>query len=166
METSPSSETPQAPDRSMRLLLIVGVPMVLLIVAAVGGYTWFALYGPCTVNSVETASNTLLGQLTQFDLVYQSIPSRTPVMIIGPMTQMQQILMDTKETAIPACMQTARNELITAMETLIRALLAIMESQPETTIQDLTEKSTSHLDNFTSELEIVNKCAPFCPGME
>lgn len=163
MENPTSSEPHDSPNRTMRLLWFVGVPMVLLIVAAIGGYAWFALYGPCTVDSVETASTTLMGQLIQFDQVYQSIPSPTPIAIIGPITRMQQILMETKETAVPACLQIARNELITAMETLIRALLAIMESQPETTINDLTEQSISHLDNFTTELDSVKRCAPFCP---
>jgi hypothetical protein len=76
---------------------------------------------------------------------------------------MQQILMDTKAVVVPACLQIARNELITAMESLIRALLAVMESKPEATVTGLVEKSTTHLDNFTAELELINKCTPFCP---
>jgi hypothetical protein len=76
---------------------------------------------------------------------------------------MQQILMETKEVMVPACLQVARNELITVMETIIRALLAIMASEPESTVTGLLEKSTTHRDNFTAELEFVNKCAPFCP---
>ena len=163
MENSQSSETQRFPERWRRFLLAAGVLVVLLIVGAVGAYTWFAFYGPCTVNTVQTASTALLDQLYRFDAMYQSIPSQAPVVLIGPVTQMQQILMDTKEVVVPACLQIARNELITAMETLIRALLAVMASESEATVTDLTEKSTRHLDNFTNELELVNKCAPFCP---
>lgn len=150
-------------ERSMRFLLPAGVVMVLLIVAAVSAYTWFALYGPCTVNTVEAASTALTDQMNLFDAMYKSIPSLTPVALIGPVTQMQQILMDTKEVVVPGCLQVARNELISAMETVIRALLAVMASESETTITGLLENSTTHLDNFTAELELINKCAPFCP---
>ena len=95
--------------------------------------------------------------------MYKSIPSLTPVALIGPVTQMQQILMDTKEVVVPACLQVARSELISAMETVIRALLAVIVSESETTVTGLLENSTTHLDNFTAELELINKCAPFCP---
>ncbi|MCI0552040.1 MAG: hypothetical protein L0287_13890 [Anaerolineae bacterium] len=163
MDNTHPIETQDSPDRWSRFLLAAGVVMVLLIVAAVSAYSWFAVSGPCTVNTVQAASTSLIDQLNLFDSLYQSIPARTPIAIIGPVTEMQQILMDTKEVVVPACLQLARNELITAMETLIRALLAIMESKPEATVTGLVEKSTTHLDNFTAELELINKCAPFCP---
>ena len=165
MENPEIVETQEIPDRWMqrRFVLAAGVLMVLLIVGAVGAYTWFALYGPCTVNTVEAASAVLFDQLILFDATYQSISSRAPVALIGPMTQMQQILIDTQKLVVPACLQPAQNELISAMESLIRGLLAIMESEPEATFAKLMEKSQKHLDNFTAELEFVNKCAPFCP---
>ena len=163
MGNSHPFETQHFSERSMRFLLAAGVLMVLLIVAAVSAYTWFALYGPCTVDTVQAASTALTDQLNLFDAMYQSIPSLTPVALIGPVTQMQQTLMDTKEVVVPGCLQLARNELITAMETLIRAHLAVMASEPEATVTRLLEKSTTHLDNFTAELELINKCAPFCP---
>ena len=165
MENPEIVETQEIPDgwTQRRFLLAAGVLMVLLIVGAVGAYTWFALYGPCTVNTVEAASAVLFDQLILFDAIYQSIPSRAPLALIGPMTQMQQILIDTQKLVVPACLQPAQNELISAMESLIRGLLAIMESEPEATFAKLMEKSQKHLDNFTAELEFVNKCAPFCP---
>lgn len=165
MENPQSFETQEIPDRwrQRRFLLTAGVLTVLLIVGAVSVYTWFALYGPCTVNTVEAASAVLFDQMILFDAIYQSIPSRAPVELFGPMTQMQQILIDTQKLVVPACLQPAHNELISAMESLLRALLAIMESEPEATFAKLMEKSQKHLDNFTAELGFVNKCAPFCP---
>ena len=163
MENPQSFETQELPDRSRRFLLAAGVLMMLLIVAAVGGYTWIALFGPCTVNTVQTASNALLDQLQLFDAMYRSIPSLTPVALFDPMTQLQQILIDTQAVVVPACLQIAQDELVTAMETLIRALLAVMESKPEATVTGLFEKSTAHLDNFSAELKWIDKCAPFCP---
>ena len=163
MENSDAVEVQYFPERWRRFLWAAGVLMVLLIVAAVSTYTWFALYGPCQVSTVQGASSALMEQLTLFDSIYESIPSLTPIAIFGPITQMEQILMATKEVAVPICMQVARNELISAMEGLIRALLAVMESKPEATRTHLMEESKTHLDNFTAELKFVKRCAPFCP---
>ena len=163
MEDSQPSATQPVSDRWTRLLWAGGIVMLFLIVAAVGGYTWFAIYGPCTANTVETASNTLLDQLQQFDATYQSTSSLTPVELFDPMTQLQQILIDTKKVVVPACLQIAQDELLIVMETIIRALLAVMESKPESTATRLVEESNIHRDNFTAELEWINKCTPFCP---
>ena len=163
MEDSQSSEPQRVPDRWTRLLWAGGAIMLFLILAAVSGYTWFALYGPCTVDTVETASNAMLDQLQRFDVIYQSIPSLTPLELFDPMTQLQQILIDTKNVVVPACLLIAQNELIIGMETLMRALLAVMESRPEATATGLFEKSTAHLDNFKAELKWIDRCAPFCP---
>ena len=163
MENPQSFERQEFPDRSRRFLLAAGVLMVLLIAAAVGGYTWIALFGPCTVSTVQTASNALLDQLHLFDAMYQSIPSLTPVELFDPMTHLQRIFIDTQKVVVPACLQLAQSELIIAMESVIRALLAVMESKPETAVTGLFEKSTTHLDNFRAELKWIDKCAPFCP---
>ena len=163
MESSQPPELPPVPDRWTRLLWAGGAVMLLLILAAVSGYTWFALYGPCTVNTVETASNAMLDQLQRFDAIYQSTPSLTALELFDPMTELQQILIDTKKVVVPVCLLIAQNELIIGMETLMRALLAVMESKPEATAAGLYEKSTAHFDNFKAELKWIDKCAPFCP---
>ena len=75
---------------------------------------------------------------------------------------MQQTLMETKEIAVPACLQVARNELITAMEGLIRALLAVMESKSDATVTHLMKESTKHLNNFNDQVDLINKCTPLC----
>jgi len=48
------------------------------------------------------------------------------------------------------------------MDTVIRAFQAFGELEAETTIRGLKNQSETHYDNFTTELEAVNKCAPFC----
>ena len=163
MEDLQPSDPALVPDRWSRLLWAGGIVLLFLIVAAVSGYTWIALYGPCSLRSVKSASNTMLNHLELFDAAYQSIPSVTPVELFEPMTQLQQILIETKKVMVPVCLQTAHLELTTAMESLMRSLLAIMESKPESTSAGLLEKSNKHRDNFTAELEWINKCSPFCP---
>lgn len=163
MDDSQLPESQPAPNRWSRLLEAGGVVMLLLIVAAVSGYTWVALYGPCSLNTVETASSALLDHSQRFDAIHQSTPSLNAVELFEPMTQLQQILIDTKKVMVPVCLQTAQLELLAAMETVIRGLLAVMESKPEATSAKLFEKSNTHRDNFAAELEWINKCAPFCP---
>ena len=162
MENPSPIETQPSAWRSSRLLLLVGIPMLILIVAAVSIYTWFYLYGPCGVNQVQTASTALLQQMNEFAAAYQSAPSLLPVALIGPVTQMQQTLMNTREVKVPGCLQTARNELLSSMESAIRAMLAIMESKPDATVTGLMDDSTTSLDNFMTEIEAVDRCAPLC----
>ena len=63
---------------------------------------------------------------------------------------------------VPACMQVAKNELVTSIESEIRAYLAIMSQKPDKTVQKLKKDAKTHLENFATELESVNRCAPFC----
>jgi hypothetical protein len=162
METSTSIETKPGPGRANRLVYVIGIPAVILIVAAVGIYSWLYLYGPCGVKQVESASAALLAQMNKFAAGYQSAPSMNPVALVGPVMQMQQTLMETREIMVPACLQTARIELLAAMESAIRALLASMESKPEATVTGLMDDSSVRLANFVAELEMFRQCAPLC----
>ena len=106
---------------------------------------------------MKTASAALLDQARLYDETYRLAASLPPIYLIGPVTQMQQTLMDTKEIVVPACLQVAKIELINSMEQAIRALLAFMAQETDATVTGLLEQSTAHLDNFTTELEAVNK---------
>jgi hypothetical protein len=48
------------------------------------------------------------------------------------------------------------------MESAIRAFLAVMNGEAEETVQGLIQASQTHLENFVTELDSINKCAPFC----
>jgi hypothetical protein len=49
--------------------------------------------------------------------------------------------------------------LVSSIEAAIRGLPAL---DADATVTGLREQSTDHLGNLTTELETVNKCAPFC----
>ena len=163
LEQPAASESGEIPNQPRRFPLTVIVVLVaLLIVGTVSLYTWYYLYSPCGVNNVKEASNLLTGQATAYDLPFQATRGASAPMLMGPVTQMQQVLMDTRELVVPACMQKAKIELLNAMEDTIRAFLAYMEQKPEAGVRELMEQAATHLDNFSAELEAINKCAPLC----
>jgi hypothetical protein len=162
-------EQPVAPETGEMLEQSRRFPMAgfvvfiaLLIVGAVGLYTWYYLYSPCGVNNVKKASSRLTDQATAYNLAFQATRGASASMLMGPITQMEQVLINTREITVPACLQTAKIELVTAMEDTLRAFLAYMEQKPEATVKELVEESTTHLENFSAELEAINKCAPLC----
>jgi len=149
-------------QKSSRFLLPASALIVLLIVAAVGTYTWIYLYNPCEVDAVKEASAFLVSQLKSYDHAYQFAATASRTSLVRPVGTLQQILVDTKEVDVPVCMQTAKNELINYMGTVIRAFRAFGVGEEDATIRDLINQSDTHYGNFTTELEAVNKCAPFC----
>jgi len=70
--------------------------------------------------------------------------------------------MDTQEIVVPACMQTAKNELINYMGTVISAFQAYRAGEADATIRGFIKQSDTQYANFNAELKAVNKCAPFC----
>lgn len=149
-------------QKSRRFLLSASALIVLLIVAAAGAYTWYSLQSSCDVEAVKKASVLLVRQLDRFDHSYQFATSASRNSLVRPVSELQQVLMDTQEVDVPACMQTAKNELVDYMGAVIRAFLAFGAREADTTISGLIDQSDAHYDNFAAELEAVNKCAPFC----
>lgn len=162
MEDPIPLETAENRRKTGRVPRATGVLVAVLVAAAIGSYLWYYLQSSCGVNNVRAATSALNGQVNVYADAYQMASLSAPAAMMSPVTQMQQILMDTKEVAVPACLQTAKTELVTSMEDGIRAFLAFMEQEPEVEVQRLIEKSSTHLDNFTTELEAVNRCAPLC----
>jgi len=158
----PLEEQPAIHGRPKRFLIVAGAVLAILVVAAISVYAWYAVYGPCSKSKVKTASDLLFNQVQAFDAAYQLAASLPPIELIRPMTQMEQTLVATQAVIVPACMQAAKNELTTSMDSALRAFLAIMNLEPEKRIKNLLQDSKTHLENFTNELESVNKCTPFC----
>lgn len=162
MENPLPPEEGPVPEKPRRFLLVAGAVLGVMVVAALGVYAWYAVYGPCTRGTVDSASTALFEQVAAFEEAYRSAASATPAGLMGPVTSMQQILWDTREVTVPGCMQEARLELVTSMESAIRAFLAVMTGESGETVEGLLQDSQTHLDNFTTELESVHTCAPFC----
>jgi hypothetical protein len=111
---------------------------------------------------VNQASAFLVRQRDSFDHSYQFATSATQEAIVRPVAELQQILMDTLEYSVPDCMRTGKNELIRYMGAVVRAFLAYGAQEPETTIRNWLDQSGEHYENFSMELEAVNRCAPLC----
>lgn len=142
--------------------LALSLLIILLIVAAAGAYAWYSVYRPCEVSTVEDASALLVSQMKRYDKEYQFAATASRTMLLHPLRVLQQIHVETKEVVVPACMQTAKNELVDYMGTVIRAFRAYEAQETDATIRDLVNESETHYDNFAKELEGVKECAPFC----
>jgi hypothetical protein len=149
-------------QRSNRLLQAVSALFILLIVATVSTYAWYSIFRPCKVETVQKVSTRLVTQLKLYDEAYQFATSASPTALVRPVNILQQILMDTQELNVPACMQAAKNELVNYMGTVIRAFLAYGAGETNATVSDLIDQSNVYYGNFNAELDAVNECAPFC----
>jgi hypothetical protein len=155
-------ETQETARKPNRFLLLASALTTLVIVAAVGIYAWMYWVNPCEVEAVKGASAFLVTQLNTYDAQYQFTTTVYRRGLTAPVSKLQQIFMDTQAVAVPVCMQTAKNELLSYMGTVIRAFKAFGAEEEDATIANLLDQSDTHYDNFNSELEAVNKCAPFC----
>jgi hypothetical protein len=145
-----------------RYLWYGGVLIVTLLIAIGAVYGWYKLFRPCEVDAVEKASAILISQASMYDRVYQSAINAPPTLVDGPLIAMQQTQMDTQAVVVPACMQTAKDELLNYMVVVIRAFRAYEVREADETVRALVAKSNAHYDIFSAELKAVKKCAPFC----
>ena len=152
----------QPPLQKSRRFLWQAGALILLLIVAVGAYTWYTLTSSCEVTAVKEASDFLLSQSKRYDQVYRVTADASRTSVLLPVTILQQIFLDTQETVVPACVRTAKNELTNYMETVIRAFQAYAAGEANTTVIDLVRQSDEHYTNFRAELDAVNKCAPFC----
>jgi hypothetical protein len=162
MSVLTSFEDQSSVKKPQRFAWAVGAVFVLLVLLAVGTYTWYSLQRSCDVNAVKDASERLVRQRNRYDHSYQFATSVAQNAVVRPVADLQQILMDTQEVQVPGCMQTAKEELIDYMGIVIRAFLAYGAQEADTTVRDLLDQSNAHYDKFNSELKEVNQCAPFC----
>lgn len=155
-------ETSSPPRRSRRYLLVVALVIVGLLAGGLGAYRWYALYGPCEASEVKESSTFLAAQLNSYDRVYQVAVNASRDSYDLPVVVMQRIFLDTREVAVPACMQAAKVELLDYMETVIRAFRAWGAGEPDGAIRDLLDQSLAHYGKFKAEMKTVNECAPYC----
>jgi hypothetical protein len=111
---------------------------------------------------VKDASARLIRQRNSYDHAYQFATGASRTAVVRPVAELQQILMDTQDVPVPACMRTAKAELINYMGTVIRAFLAYGAEESDATVRGLIDQSEAYYDNFNTELEAVDECAPFC----
>jgi len=136
--------------------------LIVLLIGAAGAYTWYTVFKPCEVNVVKETSDFLLRQLKTYDHVYQVAVTASRTTPDHPVKLLKQIFMDTQEIIVPACMQTAKKELLNYMGTVISAFEAFQAGEADETVRGLVIQSDAQYANFNAELEAVNKCAPFC----
>ena len=145
-----------------RFLLPLALVIVWLIATGAGMYAWFHHYNTCAVEEVEKASASLARQLDRYDHAYQFAATVTREGLDRPVLDLQQILLDTKDVTVPACMQTAQAALVEYMGTVIRAFRAYMAAEPDAAVRKLLDESAVHFNRFNTEREMIDACAPYC----
>ena len=162
IENSTSPKLTESLRKRKHFLFRVSILVGILIVGLMGIYIWYFWMNPCDVNRVEKASTTLISQLNWYDSAYQFAATASQSALTRPVQVLQEIAMDTEQLTVPACMQTAKNELVTYMSTVVRAFQAYMRAETNATVRGILDESTIHFNNFTMELEAVKECAPYC----
>lgn len=156
------SEARGTAQKINRIWFLAGVLITVLVAVSAGGYAWFTLSSRCDVNAVAESSTFLQGQWKRFDHVYQFTITASRDSVVLPLAALQQILMDTKDVGVPACMQTTKEELIHYMRTVNQAFQAYGSGEGDAAIRTLIDEAYTHLDAFTTELDAVKECAPYC----
>ena len=152
----------QPVQRSKRILWLASALVVLVLASAAGLYAWFFVYNSCEVEAVQDASAFLTGQLNTYDQLYQVATTASRTSPDHPVNTLKQIFMDTQQVPVPACMGTAKNELMNYMGTVIGAFQAYRSGEADSAVVELIRQSNVQYENFQAELEAVNKCAPYC----
>ena len=147
---------------SRRFRWLAGALIVFLLVATAGTYTWYGVFRPCEVNAVRDASDFLVRQLKTYDRVYQVAVAASRTTPDHPVNLLKQIFMDTQQISVPACLQTAKNELLNYMGTVISAFQAFRAGEADATVLGLVKQSDAQYMNFHAKIKEVIKCAPFC----
>lgn len=111
---------------------------------------------------MDEVSTVLIRQRNRFDHSYQFAVTASRDAIVRPVADLQQILMDTQDVSVPVCVETAKNELIDYMGTVLRAFAAYGAGEPDAAVRTLVNESQSHYDNFATELDALKECAPYC----
>jgi hypothetical protein len=156
----PESQVPV--QRWKRIRGMTSALIVVFLAAAAAMYAWFFVYNPCEVEAVQEASAFLAGQLNTFDQVYQVATTAFRTAPDHPVNTLKQIFMDTQQVPVPACMQTAKHELINYMGSVISAFQAYQAGEADAAVVSWIRQSDAQYENFHTELEAVNKCAPYC----
>ena len=104
----------------------------------------------------------LVTQLTMYDGVFQVAVTASRTSPDHPVNTLKQIFMDTQEMPVPACMRTAKNELLNYMGAVINAFQSYRAGEADATVRGWIKQSDAEYTNFQAELKAVNKCAPFC----
>ena len=148
--------------RFHRFLLLTTFLVMLVLVSFAATYAWYFWTHPCEVETVREASARLVTKRNTYDHAYQFATTVSRTSLEHPVNSLKLIFMDTQDMDVPVCMQRAKEELIEYMGTVIRAFDAYGAGEADPAIWDLINIAETHYDNFSAELEAVNKCAPYC----
>lgn len=162
MKDSVQPAVRSVPSESDRIRRGAVAVFLLLALGAGAAYARYSLESSCEVAAVKESSALLVRQRDSYDHSYQFATSTSRAEVVRPAAELQQILMDTGQVSVPVCLQKAKSELVDYMGAVVRAFQAYGAGEADSTVGDLLDQAQLHYDGFTTELESVNRCAPFC----
>jgi len=163
MENSTSLQIAKSSRKKViRFLIVLGIIAGLLIISVGGAYAWYISHNPCEIKDVEAASEFMVAQLNRFDDVAQVAGTAYRAELVRPLYEMQQTYMDTQQVDVPACLGTAKTELLDYMGAIIAGFDAYSASEADSTVMNLFNQSDKHYENFRSKLKVIKECAPYC----
>jgi hypothetical protein len=111
---------------------------------------------------VDQAKILLTNQLQRYDDAYHVAAATSRKPLAQPVVKLQTIQRETTGIPVPACLETAKNELILMMDAAIEGFLAFMAQESDPAISVLLDSSIAHRGTFNNELLVVDACKPFC----
>ena len=150
------------PTKKRKLWIIPVVLGILLIIIIVGGSTWFYFYGPCGVTRVEQSAEELTALFDIFLSAEELAGSTSRIALSGPVSDLQTLLLEAKNSDVPDCLIPAKEDLVKAMDYSIEAYLIFMSDGSESQMINRFEISVTSASNFSEEIFTIKECAPIC----
>src|SRR5690349_11970235 len=99
--------------------------LLLCVLFVIAGIGWNYLYGPCGVVQVDRASDVLSHQLQTYQDAYNIAASTERSALAEPVADLQMLQRETEAIQVPACLETAKSELLLSIDAAARGFLAL-----------------------------------------
>lgn len=156
-------ELPIPPRKRFSKGLIIGIPVFLLIILALGGAGyWYYFYGPCGVTKVKTADTEIIAILNRWDDAINLASSTGRISLTGPVAKLQDIKLDIMNYPVPVCMNFAKDNLLSYMDLMIQGFLDFMGQESDETVSSKMSNAQNYLKWYAENMIDIKACAPFC----
>lgn len=137
-----------------------------LMIAAVviaGSSLWNIYFGPCGVALVKASVDDMTKIMEEWTDAIQIAESTPRINLTGPIQELQTIKRKAHFIKVPDCMVEPKKSLILSMENAIEAFIIFMADSDENRTDALFDQAKTNLSTYTTQLQGVQECVPFCP---
>jgi hypothetical protein len=145
-----------------KITIVVAAVIVLLILAGAGGFAFYYFLGPCGIDKVNRASDQLKDIMTRWDDADTIAANTGRIALATPISNLQSIRQETKNLEVPGCLNDARSDFVTAMDSTINGYLTFMREGNNAVVSNYFSVANDYLGWGAKKISDVIKCAPFC----